>query len=315
MDLYRLRLHPLSPWVSQWQADTLAGLLCWVYARSEGTKTLTEDLLEPFAKGAPPFVLSDALPAGMLPFPEVLRTADWPPEQRKVVKRAAFLSEEAFTRFQRGESPSVSELNSSIPFCSMINMRNTVSRLTETTGQEGSLYAVREFVLDPHWRELDIYLRVANGYHRLVFELFQKLADVGFGADVSVGRGQFEVASELEPADWLDRRSDRSQGMVVLSTFQPGLSDPTTGYWQSFVKYGKIGPDFGLENIFKRPLLMFRPGACFQMEDAPSRPWFGRAVPMAELVSPSIARDLREEGVNLMHIAYGLAVPYAGWRD
>jgi hypothetical protein len=94
---------------------------------------------------------------------------------------------------------------------------------------------------------------------------------------------------------------------VVLSTFQPAATDPTDGAWEAFTKYGKLGPDFGLENVFKRPMILFRPGACFR--SLPARGWMGRAIPMKELLAEDIVGHLNGRGAAVVHWAFGLCVP------
>src|SRR5260370_34908602 len=62
VNLYRFRLVPESPWRTPWQSDTLAGLLCWMCARTDGDTVLRQQIIEPALPGRPPFVLSDAFP-------------------------------------------------------------------------------------------------------------------------------------------------------------------------------------------------------------------------------------------------------------
>jgi CRISPR-associated protein Csm4 len=129
--------------------------------------------------------------------------------------------------------------------------------------------------VDEEQTYLSVYARIAAGFEPLLLELFRELARVGFGADASTGKGQFEIVSDWEDAGWLDRVIENRDGIVVLSSFQPAAGDPTEGYC---VKYGKVGPDFGLAHVFRRPLLMLRPGACFKTPGP--QPFIGRAVSM-----------------------------------
>src|SRR5712691_9939475 len=87
MQLYRFRIVPESAWRTPWQSDTLAGLLCWALARTEGDAALQRDVIEPALQGAPAFVLSDAFPGDWLPVPALVRLAEWPAPDRKAVKR------------------------------------------------------------------------------------------------------------------------------------------------------------------------------------------------------------------------------------
>ncbi|MBM4023949.1 MAG: hypothetical protein FJ280_00860 [Planctomycetes bacterium] len=203
---------------------------------------------------------------------------------------------------------------------SHFGLRNRLNRVSGTTGGagEGGLFSVKEtyFARDrvrercnpAHLNEVAIYIRVADGYKTKFMDLVHELSYVGFGADVSVGKGQFKVVSEdLEPAEEFDSIPN-ANACIVLSTFQPGPDDPTDGVWEAFVKYGKMGPDFGLENIFKRPAVMFRSGACFRR--VVSAIGVGRCIPMPELLAPDACAQLRAKAVSIIHLALGLAVPF-----
>ena len=111
--------------------------------------------------------------------------------------------------------------------------------------------------------------------------------------------------SRLREISGQHRRLEHPQGQQLLDATPAG--DPVDGAWETFIKYGKLGPDFGLENVFKRPLVLFRPGACFRGH-AP-QPWVGRSVPMAELLAPDAATALAARNTNVMHLAFGLALP------
>jgi CRISPR-associated protein Csm4 len=306
MNLYRFRLVPESPWRTPWQSDTLAGLLCWMCARTEGDTVLGQLVIEPALDGRPPFVLSDAFPGDWLPVPAAVRLLDSPAEQRKTVKRAKWLSQKSFARLQRGELPAMSDLIHDSGIHEYTQIRNTIGRSSNTTTDGGGLFPTQESVLDKNVNYLTIYAHVEPGFVDPFWRLVQELAHWGFGSDRSAGKGQFRVGSELEPANELDAPAD-ADGCVVLSTFQPAAGDPTDGAWEAFTKYGKLGPDFGLQNVFKRPMIVFRPGACFRGQA--NRSWVGRAIPMHELLAEDVIGHLNGRGASVVHWAFGLCVP------
>jgi len=311
MKLYRLRLVPESPWRTPWQSDTLAGLLCWMCARTEGDAVLRREIIEPALAGCPPFILSDAFPGDWLPVPITARLAEWAPKDRKVVKRARWLSADAFRRAQHGECPSLDDLVPVSGIHEYARLRNTIGRPGNATAHAGGLFQSEETVLGTDERgqqieHLTVYVRVRDEFAEHFQLLMQELAECGFGADRSAGMGQFHLSSQLEPVKGMDAPND-ADGFVVLSTFQPAPNDPTEGAWDSFTKYGKLGPDFGLENVFKRPLVLFRPGACFRHPLLHG--WLGRAIPMRELLAPEEAVHLNARGASVVHWAFGLCVP------
>jgi CRISPR-associated protein Csm4 len=306
MNLYRFRIVPESSWRTPWQSDTLAGLLCWMCARTEGDTVLREQIIEPALAWRPPFVLSDAFPGGWFPLPDAVRLLRSPAEQRKIVKRAKWLSRKSFTGFQRAELPTISDLIHESGIYEYTQLRNTISRSANGSTDGGGLFPTQESVLGKDVECLTIYARVEPGFVEPFWRLVQELERWGFGSDRSAGKGQFRLDSQLEPADELDTPDD-ADGCVVLSTFQPATEDPTDGRWEAFTKYGKLGPDFGLENVFKRPMIVFRTGACFR--GRVTRGWLGRAIPMHDFLANDVVSQLNDRGASVVHWAFGLCVP------
>jgi CRISPR-associated protein Csm4 len=282
-------------------------MLCWAAARRDGPEVLAREILQPALAGQPPFVLSDAFPGDWLPVPMSVRLQAWQAEERKAVKRARWLRPDAFACAQRGEPLAPAELVSAHGIQSFVQLRNTISRASNTIGDGGGLFNDTLYAVNGN-AELSVYVRLADGFNERLLALFRELEFTGFGSDNSIGKGQFELATGLEPHPELDTVPNAT-GVFVLSTFQPAPRDPTDGYWESFTKYGKLGPDFGIENVFKRPLVMFRPGACFR-SIVPAG-WLGRAISMHELLAAEVVTTLQRRGASVVHLAYGLTVPFA----
>jgi CRISPR/Cas system CSM-associated protein Csm4 (group 5 of RAMP superfamily) len=312
MELFSFKLLPDSPWLTPWQSDTLAGLLCWTAARTRGGDWLRREIIEPAFTAHPPFVVSDAFPSDWLPVPITLRLGDWTPEQRKPVRRSRWLRHESFRAWQRGEQISVDQLISRDGLFGYSQLRNCIGRATGTTGGAGGLFPKDEWVLDRDAKHLIVYARIDSSFRGTFYDLLSELSQSGFGADASAGKGQFRVGSALEPAGQLDDITEPN-GCTVLSTFQPSDTDSTNGLWETFTKYGKLGPDFGLENVFKRPLVMLRPGACFRSPTP--RGWIGRAIPTHELFDSETTNTLNGRGASVVQYAFGLALPCSFLRE
>ena len=333
--LHRLRLRPLSPWRTPWQADTLTGALCTIAARVEGSDFLRRRLLEPMLAGRPPFVLSDAFPGNLMPVPAVLRLADPPPgADRKALKRARWLRFESFLAVRAGRSCAPGDaVRDCDVFVDEVTRHNTLARDCDASLEEGGLFSRPDTMLRAHVRRSDglapqasgngsfvpnpildgaeylsLYFRAADGPAiDLLLELLYALSQVGFGADVATGRGQFEVVGEPEPVLELDQPPLGSDGVIIPSTFQPGPQDPTEGLWETFPKFGKLGPDHGLRDVQKHTLILLRPGACFRV-DRP-RPFLGHALTMGSILPLSAADEMRRRNVEVIHAAFGLTVP------
>jgi CRISPR-associated protein Csm4 len=308
--LLRFKLRPLSAWRTAWQADTLTGLLCWTVARLGEHDLLEGGITAPALRGKPPFVLSDAFPGDLLPVPIIVHLQPWPDEQRKLVKRARWLTKESFIRARSHGSFQVEDLLPDRAFVARDRLRNTLDRATQGTPERAGLWPSSETWLSREQSYLSVYARVTDEFAPTLVRVVRELTATGFGADTSAGLGQFELLGEPEAVAWLDEPPATTNDCMMLSTFQPAVNDPTDGLWESFVKYGKLGPDFGLENeqIYKRPLIMLRPGACFATSSL--RPFLGRAIPMDELLPEGVALIIRAQKRQVVHFAFGLAVPF-----
>jgi CRISPR-associated protein Csm4 len=310
LKLLQFKLRPLSAWRTPWQADTLTGLLCWTVARLGERDLLEDGITGPALGGKPPFVLSDAFPGELLPVPITAYLQPWPDEQRKFVKRTRWLTRASLIHARSHGSFRIEDLLPDRAFIGQARLRNTLDRATQGTPERGGLWPSSETWLAREQPYLSVYARVSGEFAPTLVRLMRELAATGFGADTSAGLGQFELLGEPETAGSLDEPLATTNGCMALSTFQPAASDPTHGFWESFVKYGKLGPDFGLDNeqIYKRPLLMLRPGACFATPTF--RPFLGRAIPMDQLLPGGVASIIRAEKRQVVHFAFGLAVPF-----
>jgi CRISPR-associated protein Csm4 len=305
LPLHRLDLRPLGPWRSPWQADTLSGSLCTALARREGGDVLRREWLDPAAEGRPPFVLSDAMPAGLLPLPVSWRmrlTA-----LGKAAKRARWITQDAFGALQADQAPPSEALRTEEDcWSNSLCTRNCLDRASGSTGGKGAggLFSHAEWHAREAYPLLRVYARVLPACAPRLQRLFEELARTGFGADASAGKGQFELASDLAPAPELDH-ADGARALV-LSTFQPAPPDPADGAWECFIKEGRLGPNLGIDNVFKRPLVLFRPGACFKQ--IVEKGWLGRAIPMREFLADSTCSELEQRDLHLFHWAFGLCV-------
>ena len=310
--LVRLTVDPKGVWTTPWQADSLLGALACMWARFHGTTSLKRDFLDPWRENDPPFVLSDAFPEGGLPTPVVMPLLwEWPQERRKEIKRCSWLTHDQFREVQQGRQPDLPEgAHGSLPsFEHHIRLRNSVLR-----GVPGSkddvvqLFEVPYSTLSRPSAALVVFARVLHrGGLELLLESLEMLGKVGFGADASVGHGAFRIRSDPIPCRELDDVSN-ADGFVSLSTHQPDPTDPTDGYWRTFIKYGKMAPEFHGSVVFKRPQVMLEPGSCFRVNGHP-KPFYGTVVRSRDLLAERDRQTLSECGVHPVQAAFALAVP------
>lgn len=296
MHWYKVKLITESWLASAWQADTIWGHLAWGLRYTEGEEALAE-FIESYEKGTPLLLLSNGFPGGLLPRsflpePEIDRNQSLDQQRQKFrehkkAKGTRWLTEEEFTKALKGErfipsdKPDTEER--------LVTLKNQINRLTGTTGATGQLFNFAQY----RWQSVTIYLKVADSFVTKAKELFQYLAQSGYGKRKSVGYGQIKLEA-FEPFPGFPTPA-KANGFITLSNFVPSAKDPISGYWSILVKYGKLGEELAITgNPFKKPLVMFVAGSCFY--DSPSREYYGRLVRGLSPAYDSV-------------VQYGLALP------
>lgn len=292
MKTYLVKLKFTSPLMTPLTADTLFGHLCWAMVRMEGEQGLRE-MLAPFKEGRPSFVLSDGFPKGYLPRPLGAEMLTPDAEIRKKVRSVQWVALEEFNQLRQGNWPKSlsAEDRKEAGILSGIATRNAISRLSNTTLQEGGVYNLEE----SYPGTLDIYLKTEDEYWKDWFmELLSGVASGGFGKKKSIGKGQFSIDG-IEECSFANMAG--ADGFVALSNFCPRTNDPVDGLYKTFVKYGKTSEEMLPANPFKRPLLMLRSGSVFRTPGAP-KDYYGRLVSGLVPGKPEVVQ-----------YAYALALP------
>jgi CRISPR-associated protein Csm4 len=301
METYRVRFRLHSAVLSPWQADTLFGHLCWTVRYHKGEDALA-DFLEPFKAGDPPFLLSNGFPGRLLPRP-MPWPGDAPPagtstaEQRERMRgakdrrRIRYVGLEDFDRIRRGEKIAVGldVEDTATRIKTRTVLKNQINRLTGTTsgpGEEevgGNLFNLQETFFFTEGGEgttggeISVYVQIRHSdWTDDVRTLFEQTAKAGFGAKKSTGYGKFTVKA-FEPFAF--EEVEGANGFVTLSNFVPKAGDPSDGYYQLLLKYGKLGEEYARledKSPFKFPLIMFQAGAVFRSNGA--QPPYGRMV-------------------------------------
>ena len=273
----RFCLRPLAPWATPWQADTLFGALCWELAHSAGEDALSR-LLERFRRGPPPFLLSDAAPGDLLPRPlcavpegdagAAAEESEW--------QSARWLAREQFVAVREGQRypPELPRQRW------WITLRPTHASVPRD-GAAPVPFVTDEYTWLPEVpqeeRFLSLYVRAEEEWLERLGALLRSLGRSGFGKRRTIGRGAFELLGPAEACEWLEPLPFQN-AFVSLSHFVPDESDPADGWWETLVKYPRLGAERGDTALpFKGRLVMLRPGSCFRSPGRPRR-WYGRVL-------------------------------------
>lgn len=291
MAFYRYRIKPTSAWATPFRSDTLYGHLLWMAAQWQGSNVVAE-LIEAFDGASPPFKLSSAFPANCLPMPSLpgiprehfstafSRHGDLLTlmQKYKIFRKQTYLavdtwcslvgglSQEALFLHWLNGTPATSPTEDAGAFSHQVQQpHNSIDRRTGTVLAEGGLYFTpttwfgRNSLLDLYVETDDIQ----------VFEtLFGYLAQVGYGANRSIGKGQFSFERDME----FDAGIFAGEGSYQLSLSVCAAQDSRgfAGYWQPMVKHGRAWSGFGENNPFKKPFFAFVEGSLFRSMPADS---------------------------------------------
>ena len=302
MRTYLIDLAVPSGFITPWHADTIFGHLCWAAERCGGFRHFegAGGLIDLFRSDDPPFILSDGFPAGLLPTPITLKSRYQPTNQEdldrrryallKRVRKREYLTLSQFQAFQRGETPDLSD--EQIGFSSATSLHNQISRMTNATGEQGNLFELEEHFA-PDGR-VQIYAKVSDGFEDDFRRLFEHLTIGGFGAKKSAGKGACKMEDFLpfdgfELLDLGNGQGGQVTGFVSLSHYVPAQGDPTDGAYNMMLKYGKLGEEKTYcGQPFKKPLIMFKPGAVFRTVSVKSH--YGRLVEGIAYTDPSVVQ-------------------------
>ena len=293
MNVFVLRLRPLSPWVTPWHSSSLWGALCWALADILDTETFKE-WLEAARQGKPRFVVSDAFPAGLLPFPAGVKART---TEHKF--KPAWITRETFREFSQTAQPELTPAATlAPPFNTSSTLHAAIGRNTNATSDDGELFEVdvQSFGAtygQPH--ELDVYMALEDGSADSLLAAWTLLSIRGFGRYRTSGLGAFELVTELDRQAWLESRS-AACGFMALSHFVPSPADPVDGAWRLSVSYPKFQGD-RVQRYLKGRVVYLAPGALFRASGE-VRPYYGSALCMA-----------RPEFPGAIHPAFCLAAP------
>lgn len=247
---------PRSAFGTPLKGDTLFGQLCWAIRHRAGEAAL-EALLEGYTAGRPFLVVSDALPHGLAPRPELPPLPGTRPEDRKAEKKKRFLPLGAFGRPM---SEALAEAVEAQAWKTAAQPHAAISRATGTTGSGSDPYQ-----MERKWpgKGLKLDIHLVFDPTRLDRALLETaLTDIGafgFGRDASIGLGRLVIEGWAEGVPVGAREPDAHLALAPCAA--PEGFDPSRSFWKPFVRFGRHGAEAAHSNPFKKPVLLMDTGA------------------------------------------------------
>lgn len=288
MEVIRLKIKPISSFKTNWASDTLMGAVYWSFLRREGSSAL-KDLLASFMDRQPPFLLSSGFPGDLFPRPFLpprpvakSRPTLQDIQEAKKFKKIAWISLSSFNAVRNGEALQFEENEQ--PFIKELVIHNQIDRVTCTTAGEGTMYASEEtFLNERYYSYLSVYAYVLPEWKQTLVDLIEDVGKNGLGGRSSTGKGAFT----LEGYDTFSGFAsiENPNACITLGHMVPHASDPVKGFYKITIKRGRLGEERAkLNNPFKKPLIMFVPGASFY--HAGNKQFLGRMVSNVSKAAP-----------------------------
>ncbi len=288
-------LYPKSSLVTELRSDTLWGLIAYSIALLYSKKEV-DAFHESYNNGTAPFLISSVFPFKrkdeqsnpVLFFPRpVLHGTDFVvPEAHdksqkleylqhlKKFKKIKFLTKELFEKILFGEiddkkyfdSKSWLETDNDKPnHRQELIPHNTISRETWATlkiDDAGQLFTTEETFFESGSGLF--FLARGEQLHYLVSAL-RYLEHIGFGGDISTGKGHFEVKIE----DFFLKEPKDAAEFVTLSLYSPTIKEVSLFknnrdkiFYEPVLRKGRLGRNIS-HDVMKNPVMMFAEGSLF----------------------------------------------------
>ncbi|GAB1444296.1 hypothetical protein MASR2M39_31460 [Ignavibacteriales bacterium] len=306
MLIKKISVKPKSGLLTPLQSDTLYGHFCWRLLEVKGEPALAK-FIDQYAKGNPVFTISDGLyeVGGDLLFPKPIMpkdgnisdyTSKTDTKEEKIKKlldkkadrESRYVSQKSLQAFLNGEFGMDEGLlktdEASRPkIIKDLRIHVGIDRSTLTHG-DGLLFEQNpEYLGDKTSYAILVKILDESAYKDFEVEsIFKDVFITGFGKKKSSGYGAFEW-NGMDNYENLTEPDGDCNGFYTLGNYLPSIEDEIKdGYYRFFVKYGKLGETRASgPNPFKKPVIMMKPGSCFEVEKA--RDFYGRITNQREI--------------------------------
>jgi CRISPR-associated protein Csm4 len=309
--LFRYKIIPKSPIMTPIMSDTLFGHFCWSLLYNRGEDYLT-DFLNSFGNDKPaPVLFSSAFQTGYLPRPALpplsrdrvkqfvrKHYGEKKNEQYKGLSAIKDWSKIRFVSLQQWHNLKddyseerlygefVSEgVHKGKPIYELeVSASNIINRISGAVEQEGGGLFQREKIWYHEGIELDLYVEVNDDEMSGLVKWFltEYLSEHGFGADKSTGMGSLLISHD-ETFDPDMFHVDNFNALISLSMVSFLGMEKYDAFYRLKTKFGKLGGSFAVSSPtggnprpFKKPILMYEPGAVFfTTESLSNKPLLG----------------------------------------
>lgn len=333
--LYLYKITPRSPLITPLMSDTLFGHFCWAILYQKGEGYLS-NFLDLYGSGKPAPVLfstaflSEYLPRPTIPplkrdlvrefvqkhfgngkksyFEGMSKVKNW--------SKVRYISKAQWLRLKDDYSEArlfvcftdEGSLDEKKTYEIEVAAANLISRVSGTVSQEGGGLFQREKIWYRDDVKLDLYVEINDSDMTDSVEWFltDYLPVNGFGADKSTGMGSLSIDRDNSFDPEIFSVQEANARMALSLTAFQGM-EGYDAYYRLKTKFGKLGGSFayssptgGNPKPFKKPILMYEPGAVFLSND--------------DLASKQLLENVHSDG-RIRHCGIPITLPFKFRED
>lgn len=275
MQLYRLKIKALSNFATPLQGDTLFGQICWAIKYKYGNEEL-EKLLNNY-ENKPFLVASDAFPSDYLPKPNLpMRFLDEDVKNKKENTKKTWIKFDDLIKAKYKSAKNIKDIESRKDFNTKSNvMKNSLNYLTSKTEKDKfSPFGVIEYFIKDY--EFDIYFLLSSNFDKnKLLEVMNLLSNLGYGKDISIGKGKFSFnIKDLEEIK-IDNKTHTYMSLSAICLENLSCEEV---FYTPFTKFGKNSIQVKKNNPFKKPILLANTSAVIKYKTSKKELYEGKAI-------------------------------------
>lgn len=162
--------------------------------------------------------------------------------------------------------------------------KNSIDRLTMSTGEEGQTFYQQEYFASPVFK---LHFLMKTDDINFFQPVFRYLEDKGIGGNRSTGKGRFkiEVISEISIGD------DTSSRFITLSRYIPDVSEVNPMLYEIFPYRSKVDSEaeFKGEDVWKSRVMYLKEGSCLEANER--KEFYGKMAVVKEIEGQKIYQN------------------------
>ncbi|EDM23131.1 type III-A CRISPR-associated RAMP protein Csm4 [Caminibacter mediatlanticus] len=261
MELAKLKLKPISSFITPIHSDTLFGHFAWGILFLYG-----EERLKDFLKNSK-IVFSNGFFKDYLPKPYLkpkVFDLDKIDKAKKYKKISQIPKEVIFNNIDNLNDEvifeEVIELDMKKEIKSSITQKNSINRNSNIVNE--GLYSIKEVFIN---EEMDIYFAYENISKKKIEEVIALISKRGYGKDKSAGKGKFKFEIDWDFED--KKYFKENERYISLSNAFYNKDNMKLYLGKTFTKFPKTGGYLAYSKPFKNPVMMYEAGSVFIARD------------------------------------------------